>query len=157
MQADAPERHGLLVRDNPVEWRFALEEAALGYLYLVEGLSVEDVEAVAAIHEHLGQACSAHNRADHERVAPGPWVRDVVAMVVPIEGDGHFRPSKPRLGDNGVDDIHLFLVGLGASEDHQALLGLEELDFLLLSVIGLHVDLVGRLLSLPFRSRVPRM
>jgi hypothetical protein len=48
-------------------------------------------------------------------------------MVVPIEGDGHFQPLEPRMGDNGVDDIHLLLgdsaltiglVGLGASKDH---------------------------------------
>jgi hypothetical protein len=78
-------------------------------------------------------------------------------MVVLIEGDGHLRPSKPRQGGNGLNDVHLLLddadlmaglVGLRAQEDHQALLGLRELGVLPLSAINLLANLSDRLLGL---------
>jgi hypothetical protein len=34
--------------------------------HLVEGAGVEDVEAVALIDQHLGEARGAHNQANHE-------------------------------------------------------------------------------------------
>jgi hypothetical protein len=42
----------------------------------VEGLGIDDVEAAAAIHEHLGEACVGNNGIDNKRV--DPRIGDVV-------------------------------------------------------------------------------
>jgi hypothetical protein len=71
---------------------------------------------------------------------------DVIRMVIPIEGDGRFQPPEQHRGRNGLDSIHLLLSdmalmsgfeGLGAPEDHEALLGLRELGVLSMSIISL--------------------
>jgi hypothetical protein len=46
-------------------------QVAAGNGHLVEGASVEYVKATIPVHQHLGEACGAHDRADHEWVAPG--------------------------------------------------------------------------------------
>ena len=54
----------------------------------VEGVDVEDVEAAASVHQHLGEALLANNGVDDERVASRS--RDVGGMVSLIEGDRRF-------------------------------------------------------------------
>jgi hypothetical protein len=161
VQVDMPVWHDFLARDNPVERRSSTRaKGPLGYLHLVEVLDVEDVESVAAILEDPRHASGAHDWADHERV--GAQMRDMVRVVVPIEGDGRFWSSEPCRGSYGLDGIHLLLgdlalrvgfIVLRASEDHQALLGLEELGVLLLPAIVPFADLLCRLLGLALQVK----
>jgi hypothetical protein len=67
----APKVHILLPWHDPVEWCLAGVQVAAGNGHLVEGASTEYVKATIPVHQHLGEACGAHDRADHERVAPG--------------------------------------------------------------------------------------
>jgi hypothetical protein len=73
-------------------------------------------------------------------------MEDVIRMVIPIKGDGRFQPPEQRRGGNDLNNIHLLLSdaalmsgfeGLGAPEDHEALLGLRELGVLPMSIISL--------------------
>jgi hypothetical protein len=152
--------HDFLARDNPLERRSTQAKGSLGYLHLVEVLDVEDVESAAAILEDPRHASGAHDRADHERV--GARMRDMVRVVIPIEGDGRFWSSEPCRGSYGLHGIHLLLgdlalrvgfIVLRASEDHQALLGLGELGVLLLPAIVPFSDLLGRLLGLALQVK----
>ena len=59
-----------------------------GYAHGVEGVGVEDVEAAASIHQHLGEALLADDGIDDEWVTS--WSRDVGGMVPLIEGDLRF-------------------------------------------------------------------
>ena len=49
----------------------------------------------------------AHDRADHERVAP--HMRDTIGVVFLVEGDGHLGPSEPCWSGEGVSGVHLLL------------------------------------------------
>ena len=80
-------------------------------------------------------------------------------MVVSIEGDSCFQPSEPHQDGNGLNGVHLLLgdpalmvrfIGLGAYEDHQALLGFGELGLLLLPIVSSLANLLGRLMSFTF-------
>ena len=51
----------------------------------VEGVDVEDVEATASVHQHLGEALLVDNGADDERVAT--WAGGVGRMVPLIKSD----------------------------------------------------------------------
>ena len=51
----------------------------------VEGVDVEDVEAAASIHQHLGEVLLADDGVDDERVTS--WSCDVGGMIPLIEGD----------------------------------------------------------------------
>jgi hypothetical protein len=81
-------RDTTFARDNPTELCSARAEATLGNLHLVEGFGIEDVEATDDIHEDRGQVHGTNDWADHEWVAFR--IRDMVGMVVPIEGYGCF-------------------------------------------------------------------
>ena len=54
----------------------------------IEGVDVEDVEAAASIHQHLGEALIADDGVDDERVASRS--HNVGGMVPLIEGDQRF-------------------------------------------------------------------
>ena len=54
----------------------------------VEGVDVEDVEATASIHQHLGEALLADNGVDDEQVAT--WFGDMGRMVPLIKSDQRF-------------------------------------------------------------------
>jgi hypothetical protein len=77
-------------------------------------------------------------------------MRDMIGVVILVECDGHLGPSELRQSGEGVDGIHLLFgdavllvrfVGMGAPEDHEAVLGFRELGVFLLGascrVIGL--------------------
>jgi hypothetical protein len=49
----------------------------------VEGLGIDDIEAAAAIHEHLGEACVGDNGIDNKRVDLG--IGDVVWVIITVE------------------------------------------------------------------------
>jgi hypothetical protein len=55
-----------------------------------EGLSVDDVEAAASVHEDLGEPVVADDRVDNERVLS--WARHAVGVVALVEGDGLVGP-----------------------------------------------------------------
>jgi hypothetical protein len=50
-----------------------------------QGPSVDDVEAVASVHEDLGEPNVADDRIDDERVPPWAWHE--VGVVASVEGD----------------------------------------------------------------------
>jgi hypothetical protein len=62
----------------------------------VEGPGVDDVEAAASIHEHLGEARIGDDGIDDERI--DPEIRDVVWMVITVESNGGPRPVEEEGG-----------------------------------------------------------
>jgi hypothetical protein len=56
----------------------------------IQGVSIDDVEAAASIHEHLGESGVADDGVDDKRVLPR--VRDVVRVIISVEGDGMVGP-----------------------------------------------------------------
>ena len=71
-----------------MEGRSRQAELRSGDAHGVEGVDVEDVEAAASIHQHLGEALLADDGVDDERVASRS--RNVGGMVPLIEGDRRF-------------------------------------------------------------------
>jgi hypothetical protein len=51
-----------------------------------EGLGVDDVEAVASVHEDLGEPGVVDDGVDNERVLSWAW--HAVVVVALVEGDG---------------------------------------------------------------------
>ena len=56
----------------------------------LEGVGVQDVEAAAFIHEHLGESGIADDGVDNKRVPSRVW--DVVGVVLAAEGNSVLRP-----------------------------------------------------------------
>ena len=54
----------------------------------VEGVDIEDVEAAASVHQHLGEALLADDGVNDEQVASQS--RDMRGVVSLIEGDRRF-------------------------------------------------------------------
>ena len=84
-------------------------------------------------------------------------MRDTIGVVFLVEGDGRLGPSEPCWCGEGVNSVHLLFsdatlpmvfIGMGAPEDHEAALGLEELSVFLLGAVCRRVGLLGRLLGL---------
>ena len=110
--------------------------------HLIKDAGVEYVEATVPIHQHLGEARSAHDQADHEQVAPR--MRDAIRVIFLVEGDGRLGPLEPCWEGEGVNSVHLLLddaalpvglICLGAPKDHEVALGLGELIVFFLSAI----------------------
>ena len=80
----------MLAGDNPVKGCRTGPDRGQIDLQESEGLSVDDVEAAASIHEDLGEPDVADDRVNDERVFPRtPHAVGVVALV---EGDGLVGP-----------------------------------------------------------------
>jgi hypothetical protein len=98
----------------------------------VEGLSIDDVKAATAIHEHLGEACVGDNGIDNKQV--DPRVGDVVWVIVTVESDGNLRPDKEEGGHRlHGEDLSAFSLALARREacrgpfvDHEAVVDLGE-------------------------------
>ena len=98
----------------------------------VEGVDVENVEAAASIHQHLGEALLVDNGVDYERVATRSG--DMGRMVPLIKSDWRFLPAKEggddHFGDACLSVAHFVLAlgvdGIGSPEDHDAFLGVGE-------------------------------
>jgi hypothetical protein len=58
----------------------------------VEGLDVNNVENVASVYEHLGEACVGDDGIDDEWV--DSRIGDVIWVVIIIKSNGHLRPVK---------------------------------------------------------------
>jgi len=92
----------------------------------IEVVDVEDVEAIASVHQHLGEVLLANNGFDDEWV--GTWSGNVGRMVPLIKGDRRFRPAEEegdgRLGGACLPIAHLVLAfrpdGVGPTKDHDA-------------------------------------
>jgi hypothetical protein len=51
---------------------------------------VEDVEAAASVHQHLGEPRIPDDRVDDQRVLA--WIGDAIRVILAAEGDGVLRP-----------------------------------------------------------------
>ena len=74
-----------MLSDYPVEGRAHWAELRLGDAHGVEGVDVENVEAAASVHQHLGEALLVDDGVDDERVATRS--SDVGRMVSLIKSD----------------------------------------------------------------------
>ena len=63
-------------------------EFRLGDMHGIEGVDIEDVEAAASVHQHVGEALLVNDGVDDERVVSRSG--DVGGMVPPIKGDRRF-------------------------------------------------------------------
>ena len=81
----------------------------------LQGVGVEDVEATASVHQHLGEPGVADDRIDDEWILPGVW--DIIRVVIPIEGDRLPRPVEV-LGNGHLnrEDLSVFLLSLSHCE-----------------------------------------
>jgi hypothetical protein len=89
-QIKLPKGQDALSGDDPMKGRRTGPDRGQVDLQEPEGLGVDDVEAVASIHEDLGEPGVADDRIDNERVPS--WARHVVGVVALVEGDGIFGP-----------------------------------------------------------------
>ena len=87
-QVDLPKWVRLRSWDHTVEGRARRAELRLGDAHGIEGVDVEDIEAAASVHQHLGEALLADNGVDDERVVTQS--SDVGRMVPLIKSDRRF-------------------------------------------------------------------
>jgi hypothetical protein len=81
-------------------------------------VSVEDVEAATAVHQHLGELHVADGRIDDQQVLA--QVGDAVRLILAAEGDGVLRPIEEgrRSPLHGEDLVSLSLA-LAAGHVHR--------------------------------------
>jgi hypothetical protein len=79
-----------LPRDDPVKGHRTGPDRGQIDLQEPEGLSVDDVEAAASVHEDLGEPDVADDRVNNEQVLS--WARHAVGVVASVKGDGLVRP-----------------------------------------------------------------
>jgi hypothetical protein len=89
-QIELPKGQDTLSRDDLVKGRRTGPDYGQIDPLEPEGLSVDDVEAAAYIHEDLGDSGVADDRIDNERVPS--WARHAVGVVALVEGDGLVGP-----------------------------------------------------------------
>jgi len=87
-QVELPERVRLHPWDHTVEGRAHWAELRPRDTHGVEGVDVENVEAAASVHQHLGEVLLADNGVDDERVEIRSG--DVGRMVPLIKSDRRF-------------------------------------------------------------------
>jgi hypothetical protein len=51
-----------------------------------QGVRVEDVQAAASVHQHLGEPRIPDDRADNQRVLA--WIGDAIRVILTAKGDG---------------------------------------------------------------------
>jgi hypothetical protein len=76
--------------DDPVKGRRTGPDRGQIDFQEPEGLSIDDVEAAASVHEELGEPGVADDEVDDERVLS--WTRHAVGVVALVEGDGLVGP-----------------------------------------------------------------
>jgi hypothetical protein len=79
-----------LPEDDPMKGRRTGPDRGQIDLQEPEGLGVDDVEAVASVHEDLGEPGVVDDGVDDERVLS--WARHTVGVVALVEGDGLVGP-----------------------------------------------------------------
>jgi hypothetical protein len=89
-QIELPKGLDALPGDDPMKRRRAGPDRGQIDLQEPEGLSVDDVEAAASVHEDLGKPDVADDGIDNERVLSR--ARHAVGVVALVEGDGLVGP-----------------------------------------------------------------
>jgi hypothetical protein len=84
-QIEFPKGQDALSGDDPVKGRRTGPDHGQIDPQEPEGLSVDDVEAAASVHEDLGEPGVADDKVDNERVPS--WARHAVGVVALVEGD----------------------------------------------------------------------
>ena len=90
-EPDASERSGLGPRDDLEEGSPSWAEVLPRDPHLFEGVSVEDVKAAPAIHQHLHEARSPNDGADNEWETP--WAGDMSRVVMLAKGYWYLQPT----------------------------------------------------------------
>jgi hypothetical protein len=85
-QIDLPERLDALARRDAMEWRRAGPQLVQPNPHQPQGVSVEDVEAAASIHQHLGEPRVADDWIENQQVLAS--VGNAVRVILAPEGDG---------------------------------------------------------------------
>jgi len=128
-------------------------ELQSGDAHGIKGVDIENIEATASVHQHLGEALLVDDGVDDERVVS--WSDDVGGMVPLIKGDRRFQLVKDggdsRLSDACLSIAHFVLAlgvdGIGSPKDHEAFLGIGKA----VPVLVRHASFLGRcLLALSF-------
>ena len=80
----------LLTRDNSLEGRAALLNAALVYFHFVEGFLIDEVSSAATVHEHFSKPEAIHNWTKDQ----SGWCSGCLELrfVIGIEGYGCVVP-----------------------------------------------------------------
>jgi hypothetical protein len=89
-QIDLSKGQDTLLGDDPVKGHRTGPDRGQVNLQEPEGLSIDDVEAAASVHEDLGEPGVADDGVDNERVLS--WARHVVGVAALVEGDGLVGP-----------------------------------------------------------------
>jgi hypothetical protein len=89
-QVDLSEGQDMLSGCDPVEGCCTSPDLGPINPQELQGLSVDDAEATASVHEDLGEPNVADDRVDDERVPS--WARHEVGVVALVEGDRLIRP-----------------------------------------------------------------
>jgi hypothetical protein len=109
----------------------------------VEGLGIDNVEDAATVHEYFSEARIGDDEIDDERV--DSMVRDVVRMVITIEGDSRFGPVEEEGGRqlHGEDLLTLSLplargvMCRGSPVNHEAVMDFgKPLIFVVIFLLG---------------------
>ena len=67
--------------DHPVEGGARRAELRPGDVHGVKGVDVEDVEATASVHQHLGEVLLADDGVDDERVASWSCDAELIQLI----------------------------------------------------------------------------
>jgi len=70
-------------RHHSVEWCCVVPQPGLADPHEGQSLSIQDVEAAASVHQHLGETGLGDDRVDDQRVAPG--IGDAIRVILCVE------------------------------------------------------------------------
>ena len=90
LKLDASHGFGLFSQHDTMKLDFVVVKLALRQVHALQGVFVQDVEAAASVHQHLGQSEVVDNWVDDESLLAG--VRHVVWVVFPVPCDWLFGP-----------------------------------------------------------------
>jgi hypothetical protein len=85
-QIDLPEGLDALARHDAVSRHRAGPQLVQTNPQQAQGVRVEDVEAAASVHQHLGEPRVADDRVDDQRILA--WIGDAVWVILAAQGDG---------------------------------------------------------------------
>jgi len=77
-----------------VEWCCVVPQPRLADPHEGQSLSINDVEATASVHQHLGETSLGDDGVDDQRIAPG--IGDPIQVILSVECDRAFRPLEVR-------------------------------------------------------------
>jgi hypothetical protein len=89
-QIDLPEGLDALARHDAMKRRRAGSQLVEPDPHQPYGVHVEDIEAAASVHQHLGEPHIVDDQIDDQRVPA--WIGDAVQVILTTDGDGVPRP-----------------------------------------------------------------